>query len=458
MNNTLQNKITCTSLIRYTLPTIIMMVFFSCYTIIDGMFISRFVSSNALSALNIVFPVINLLLGVGIMFATGGSAIVAKKMGEGKIKEARENFSLITISALIMGFIIEIITLIFMKDIIYALGSTDALYFNCKEYLLYMILFTPFIILKMYFDYFLVTAGAAKLGLISGILGGIVNIILDYVFIVNMNMGIRGAALATCIGYMVTSFIGIFYCLNKKNNLHFVKPKFNLNVITKSCSNGSSEMVTQLASAVTTFVYNIVLIKLMGEDGVAAITIILYVQMLLNSTYMGFVSGVQPRISYNYGSKNEEQITKLIKYSLILNLVFGIITFIGSRSMSELLITIFTPKNTNLFNISLNAFMLFSISFIFNGVNIFASGMFTAFSNGKVSAIISSLRTFVLFIVGIIILPNFLGVNGVWLVVPFAEVLTLIISFVYIYKYRKEYMYESMFKKKVLNNIEVENI
>ena len=458
MNNTLQNKITCTSLIRYTLPTIIMMVFFSCYTIIDGMFISRFVSSNALSALNIVFPVINLLLGVGIMFATGGSAIVAKKMGEGKIEESRENFSLITISALIMGFIIEIITLIFMKDIIYALGSTDSLYFNCKEYLLYMILFTPFIILKMYFDYFLVTAGAAKLGLISGILGGIVNIILDYVFIVNMNMGIRGAALATCIGYMVTSFIGIFYCLNKKNNLHFVKPKFNLNVITKSCSNGSSEMVTQLASAVTTFVYNIVLIKLMGEDGVAAITIILYVQMLLNSTYMGFVSGVQPRISYNYGSKNEEQITKLIKYSLILNLAFGIITFIGSRSMSELLITIFTPKNTNLFNISLNAFMLFSISFIFNGVNIFASGMFTAFSNGKVSAIISSLRTFVLFIVGIIILPNFLGVNGVWLVVPFAEVLTLIISFVYIYKYRKEYMYESMFKKKVLNNIEVENI
>ena len=158
---------------------------------------------------------------------------------------------------------------------------------------------------------------------------------------------------------------------------------------------------------------------------------------------MGFVSGVQPRISYNYGSKNEEQITKLIKYSLILNLVFGIITFIGSRSMSELLITIFTPKNTNLFNISLNAFMLFSISFIFNGVNIFASGMFTAFSNGKVSAIISSLRTFVLFIVGIVILPNFLGVDGVWLVVPFAEVL---------------YMYESMFKKKVLNNIEVENI
>ena len=292
MENSLQRRITPTSLIRYTLPTVIMMIFFSFYTIIDGMFISRFVGADALSASNIVFPVIYLVLGVGIMFATGGSAIVATKMGEGKTKEARENFTLIAISALVVGIIIEIITIVFMKEIIYVLGSTKELYFNCKEYLFYMIIFTPFIILKFYFDYFLVTAGAANLGLISGIAGGIVNIILDYVFIVNLNIGIKGAALATCIGYMVPSVIGIVYFFNKKYNLHFVKPKFKLNVITKSCSNGSSEMITQLSNAVTTFLYNLVLIKLLGEDGVAAITIILYVQLLLNSAYMGFVLGV----------------------------------------------------------------------------------------------------------------------------------------------------------------------
>jgi len=454
MENSLQRRITPTSLIRYTLPTIIMMIFFSFYTIIDGMFISRFVGADALSASNIVFPVIYLVLGVGIMFATGGSAIVATKMGEGKTKEARENFTLIAISALVVGIIIEIITIVFMKEIIYVLGSTKELYFNCKEYLFYMIIFTPFIILKFYFDYFLVTAGAANLGLISGIAGGIVNIILDYVFIAKLNMGVKGAALATCIGYMVPSIIGIVYFLNKKHNLHFVKPKFKLNIITKSCSNGSSEMVTQLSNAVTTFLYNLVLIKLLGEDGVASITIILYVQLLLNSAYMGFVSGVQPRISYGYGSKDEEQIENIIKYSVIILSVFALISFIFSRQISEVLIMIFTPKNTSLFDIAHNAFMIFSISFLFNGINIFTSGMFTAFSNGKISAILSLLRTFILFIIGMMILPSILGVNGVWLVVPFAELITLIISILYMYKYRKEYMYSNMFIKRKSEKID----
>ena len=225
------------------------------------MFISKFIGSNALSATNIVFPVISLILGVGIMFATGGSAIVAKKMGEGKNKEAKEDFTLITISALVVGCIIAVISIIFMKEIIYALGSTEALYDNCEEYLFYMVIFTPFVVLKLYFDYFLVTAGVPNLGLISGIVGGLINIVLDYVFIVELNLGVKGAALATCIGYIVPSFVGIIYFMNKKHALHFIKPKFNFKVIKDSCTNGSSEMVTQLASAITTFIFNIVMIK-----------------------------------------------------------------------------------------------------------------------------------------------------------------------------------------------------
>lgn len=215
MENSLQKKVTLTSLVRYTLPTIAMMIFFSFYTIVDGMFISQFVGANALSATNIVFPVINLILGVGIMFATGGSAIVARKMGEGKDKEARENFTLITISALVIGLVIEIISIVFMKEIIYALGSTKALYFNSREYLLFMVIFTPFILLKIYFDYFLVTAGVPNLGLISGIVGGIVNIVLDYVFIVKLNMGVRGRRqnIQINIKYMNTAFP---YCQYQK--------------------------------------------------------------------------------------------------------------------------------------------------------------------------------------------------------------------------------------------------
>ena len=310
-----------------------------------------------------------------------------------------------------------------------------------------MVIFTPFILLKIYFDYFLVTAGVPNLGLISGIVGGIVNIVLDYVFIVKLNMGVRGAALATCIGYIVPSFVGIVYFMNKKHTLHFVKTKFNFNVIKNSCANGSSEMVTQLSQAVTTFIYNLVLIKLLGEDGVASITIMLYIQMLLNAAYIGFTSGVQPRISYNYGSQNKDQLQKLIKYSLIIISVFGVTTFVVSRQMSEILISIFATKNTDLFDIAHNGFLLFSIGFLVEGINIFSSGMFTAFSNGKVSALISLLRTFIFFAVGISILPNIFGVNGVWLVVPFAEFTTLVISLSLIFKYRKEYMYENMFTK-----------
>lgn len=451
MENSLEKKVTLTSLIKYTLPTVVMMMFFSLYTIIDGMFISKFVGANALSATNIVYPVINILIGIGVMFATGGSAIVAKTMGENKNEHAREYFTLITISAIAVGIVVEIICIIFMKDIIYALGSTDSLYYNCKEYLFFMIIFTPFIILKLYFDYFLVTAGVPNLGLLSSVAGGILNIVLDYVFIVEFNMGVRGAALATCIGYIVPSLVGIIYFFNKKNLLHFVKPKLNMKVVLRSCSNGMSEMVTQISSALTTFLFNIVMIKFLGEDGVAAITIMLYIQFLLNAAYLGFTSGVSPRISYNYGKQDEKQVEKLFKYSLIIICVFGIVTFFMSRAMSEILISLFAEKGSSLFDISYNGFMIFSIAFLVAGINIFGSGMFTAFSNGKISAILSFMRTFVFFLMGIFILPRVMGVNGVWLVVPFAEVSTMIISLTFMYRYKKEYLYENAFtfKRKV---------
>lgn len=451
MENSLEKKVTLTSLIKYTLPTVVMMMFFSLYTIVDGMFISKFVGANALSATNIVYPVINILIGIGVMFATGGSAIVAKTMGENKNEDAREYFTIITISAIVVGIVVEIICIIFMKNIIYALGSTESLYYNCKEYLFFMIIFTPFIILKLYFDYFLVTAGVANLGLLSSVAGGILNIVLDYVFIVEFNMGVRGAALATCIGYVVPSLVGIIYFFNKKNLLHFVKPKLNMNVILRSCSNGISEMVTQISSALTTFLFNIVMIKFLGEDGVAAITIMLYIQFLLNSAYLGFTSGVSPRISYNYGRQDEKQVENLFKYSLIIICVFGLVTFFMSRAMSEILISLFAEKGSSLFDISHNGFMIFSIAFLVAGINIFGSGMFTAFSNGKISAILSFMRTFVFFLMGIFILPRIMGVNGVWLVVPFAEVSTMIVSLTFMCKYKKEYLYDNAFtfKRKV---------
>lgn len=441
MSNSLENKISLTSLIKYTFPTVIMMVFFSLSTIIDGIFVSRYVGANALSATNIVYPVINILIGISVMFATGGNAIVAKFMGEGKNQEAKETFTLITLSALVAGLIVSVFSTIFIKDIIYALGSTDSLYKNCYDYLVVFLIFAPVMISKLFFDYFLVTAGVPKLGLISSVSGGVINIILDYLFIVEFKMGTLGAALATCVSYALPAMVGVIYFSRKSNVLCFAKPKFNMKLILDSCMNGSSEMVTQMSGAVTTFLYNAAMLKFLGEDGVASITIILYVQFLLNSAYIGFTSGVSPRISYNYGSRDDEQLRKIVKYSFTIVCVFAVFIFISSRSFSNVIIGMFSPKGTALYDITLNGFMIFSFNFLVVGMNIFTSGMFTAFSNGKVSALLSILRTFILFTIGIVTLPSFLGVNGVWMVVPFAEFTTLIVSLFFINKYKYIYMY-----------------
>lgn len=441
MTNVFSKKITLGSLLKLTLPTVIMMVFFSSYTIIDGIFISSFVGSNGLSATNIVFPVISLLLAVGVMFATGGSAIVAKNMGEGKNQEARSKFTLLTITALITATIIGVLSITFIKNLIFLLGATEALYDNCHRYLFTMLAFTPCIILKVYFDYFLVTAGAARLSLVSSVAGGIINIVLDYLFMAKLHMGIEGAAIATCIGYAVPSLVGIMYFMNKKHNLHFVSPSKDIKVILEAAGNGSSEMVIQLSSAVTTFVYNLVMMNLIGEDGVAAITIILYVQFLLASIYSGYTSGASPCISFNYGGKNRKQLEKIIRYSFLIVCYCSLISFGISLISGDFLIRAFAGSNKDVFQIARNGFSLYSLGFLIGGFNIFITGMFTAFSNGKVSAFLSLMRTLVLFLIGITILPYFMGINGVWLVVPFAEAVTLIIGIYFVYSYRKEYLY-----------------
>lgn len=441
MVNSLNSKVSVLSLIKHTLPTVIMMIFFAMYSIVDGMFVSRYVGSNALSSINIVYPMISLLIGVSVMLATGGNAVVSKLMGENKEKEAKESFTLIVLSTVIIGFIIAAVLLVFIKQIILFLGATDNLYDYCRNYLSINLLFTPFIMLKLLFDYYYVTAGKSGFGLFISVIGGITNMVLDYIFIVVFNMGVSGAAIATVIGYTLPAVVGILFFADKKRVIHFVMPKFNIQVIKQSCFNGSSEMVTQLSSAVTTFLYNIAMLKFLGEAGVAAITVILYIQFLLSAAYIGFTSGVAPRIGYNYGANNKKEIQSLVKYSYIIILVFSIITFIISKIIENPLTALFCGKGTDVYYITLNGFNLFSISFLLCGINIFTCGMFTAFSNGKVSGMLSLFRTFVFFIIGLIILPQFWGVDGVWLIAAFAEILSLILSLIVLRRYRYTYGY-----------------
>ena len=302
--NPLSQEFSICSLLCFAFPSIITMLFMGLYTIGDTIFVSRFVDTNALSAINIVTPIINIIVGLGTMLATGGSAIVARKMGAGEEKAASQDFTLIVFCGILLGFIIAIIGAVFIDDIIRILGASELLFPYCKDYLFILLIFTPASMLQVLFQNLIITAGRPGLGMVLSVGAGAINVLLDYIFMVPLGMGISGSALGTGIGYLIPTIIGICFFMIGKGNMRFTLPVFRPMVLIESCTNGCSEMVSQAAAAVTTFLFNIVMIRLLGENGVAAITIIIYTQFLLTSLYIGFSMGVAPIISYNYGSQN----------------------------------------------------------------------------------------------------------------------------------------------------------
>lgn len=441
MSNSIAKDFKFFSLLRFALPTMVMMIFMSLYSIVDGIFISRLLGTNALSAANIVYPVISIVFAVGIMLSTGGSALIAKKLGEGKEREAREDFSFLTLVSFLFGIAILLIGNIFIEPIVRALGSTDALLPYCVDYLSVSLLLAPAAMLQMMFQTFFVTAGKPLIGLMLTISGGVANMILDYLFMGPFNVGISGAALATGIGELIPAVIGLFYFLFTRHSLYLTKPVVRFQVLKESCFNGSSEMVTNLSTAVVTYLFNITMLKFLGEPGVAAITIVLYGQFLFNALYMGFSMGVAPVISYNHGSQNLPLLKRIFKICIGFISISSILITIMALVSSPVIVEIFTPIGSATYDIAKTGFFLFSINYIFAGINIYSSSMFTAFSDGKVSALISFVRTFVLIVLNILLLPYLIGVNGVWLAVPAAEFMTLFLSVYLFYKKRDVYHY-----------------
>ncbi len=416
------------SLIKFAVPSMVMMVFMGLYTIVDTIFVARFVGTNALSSINIVCPVINIIVGLGTMLGTGGSAIVAKKMGSGKTEEARSNFTLIIVAGILTGLAVTIIGLLFLDEIIRGLGASGILFPFCKDYLTIQLIFAIGNIMQVLYQNLFVTAGKPTLGLMVSILAGLSNMAFDYMFIVLLHMGIKGAALGTGIGYLIPTLIGTLFFLTARSELHFCKPKMDALVLFKSCSNGASEMVSQLSTAVTTFLFNATMMNLLGEDGVAAITVIIYSQFLLATLYIGFSMGVAPVISYHYGSGNVKQLKKIVCVCFCLILAISVFVFLFSFFAGESIARIFAENNANVCEIAKKGFSIFSFGFLFSGCNIFASALFTALSKGKASATISFLRTFGFIMVFLLIFPRFLGVAGVWFAIPIAELLTLLLA------------------------------
>ncbi len=430
-------KWSAASLLRFAFPTIVMMVFMGLYTIVDTIFVARFVSTDALSAINIVCPVINLTVGLGTMIAAGGSAVVSRKMGAGLEQEAKEDFTLLVLAAAGIGAAILICGTLWLNPILLALGASERLLPYCRDYLGLLLLFLPANVIQTVYANLFVTAGKPGLGFGLSVLAGLANILLDYVFIVLGGMEIRGAALGTGLGYLIPAAAGTVFFFRNRGALFFVKPRWRGALLTESCLNGSSEMVGQLAAALTTFLFNLTMMERLGEDGVAAVTIMIYSQFLLNTLFIGFSMGVAPVIGFHYGSGNRKQQRKILSICIRFLAAASLLIFALSISGGSLVVRMFTPDASRVYEIAAAGFPVFSVSFLFCGFNIFISALFTALSNGKVSAVLSFLRTFGLLCGGILLLPRLFVITGVWMAVPMAEGIMFFVSLGCLIYYRE---------------------
>jgi Na+-driven multidrug efflux pump len=440
-SNVYEKPVTLKNIVKFAVPTIAMTVFMSFYTMVDGLFVSNLIGTDALSAINLTAPVIQLVTAVSTMLATGGSAVIMKKMGEQKTDEAKEDFTFLIIVNVIVGFVMCAAGYLAMDFIFAGMNLSPAVEGYCVEYLSRYLIFTVPILLMNNFTLYMIASEKAVLSLICSVTGGILNMALDYVFIAGLDMGIGGAAVATGLGYSVTAVAGLFVFSRKKSLLHFKKPVFRIRVLGSAASNGCSEMATALVTGIVTMMFNWTMLHYVGEDGVAAVTIIMYVLMFASSLYTGYSYGVAPMLSFYYGEQNREKLKKLVGLSMKVIAVISVITAAASFVMTRPLVSVFARTDNPVYDLAVTGNRICTAALLFIGFNIFASGMFTALSNGIVSAVLAFSRSFVFMLITMIALPLLLGVNGIWLATPVAELMALSLSFFMLLKYRKRYGY-----------------
>ncbi len=440
-SNVYEKPVTLKSILKFAVPTIAMTVFMSFYTMVDGFFVSNLIGTNALSAINLTAPVIQLVTAVSTMLATGGSAAVMKKMGEQKAKEAKEDFTFLILVNVIVGVVMCAAGYL-AKDYIFSGMSLSAdVERYCVEYLSCYLVFTVPILLMNNFTLYMIASERGNLSLICSVAGGILNMALDYVLIVRFGMGISGTAIATGIGYSVTAVAGVFVFSKKKSLLHFKKPVFRFKVLVSAAANGCSEMATALVTGIITMLFNWTMLTFAGEDGVAAVTIIMYVLMFASSLYTGYSYGAAPMLSYYYGEQNYTKLKKLVAVSLKVIAEISLVTAAVSFLLTRPLVSVFASPDNPVYDLAVTGNRICSAALLFIGFNIFASGLFTALSNGVVSAVLAFSRSFVFMMITMIVLPRIMGVNGIWLATPAAELMALALSAFMFSKYRKRYKY-----------------
>ena len=438
----LSDHFTYKKLIKFTFPSIAMMIFTSIYGVVDGYFVSNFVGKTPFAALNLIWPYVMVMGCIGFMFGTGGSALVAKTMGEGDKKKANEQFSLIVYASVILSIIIATISFLFMKQIAGLLGAEGELLNNCVLYGRILCLAVPFYVLQFEFQSFFVTAQKPKLGLYMTLICGITNMILDFLFIAVFDWDLAGAASATAISQFIGGLFPLFY-FSKKNTslLRLCRTKFSLWVLSRSCTNGISELLSNISMSLVSMLYNAQLMRYVGEDGVAAYGVLMYINLIFLSVFIGYCIGTAPIVSFNFGSKNHDELKSIIKKSMVILIVSSVFMLIASLLLSKPLSILFVGYDSTLLKLTQTAFLIFSFSFLFAGIPMYASAFFTALNNGFVSALVSLLRTVVFQVSTVLILPLVLGVNGIWASTVAAEFCALLVAVLLILLNKRKYNY-----------------
>lgn len=440
----LSDHFTYGKLIKFTLPSIAMMIFTSIYNVVDGFFVSNFAGKIPFAAINLIMPVLIMLGTVGFMFGTGGTAIVAKTLGEGHKEKANSYFSLFVYVAFAIGIVLAASGFIFIRPICSLLGASGELSENCVVYARIVLASLPFFVLQIMFQSFFVAAEKPHLGLTVAISSGVTNMALDAVLVVLLpqQYKLAGAAVATAMSEVVGGVVPLFYFFRKNSSLlRLGTTKYDGRAIFKACANGSSEFMSNISMSFVGMLYNLQLMKYAGENGVAAYGVMMYVSMVFSAAFIGYSMGTAPVVSYHFGAKNHTELKGLLRQSITMIAVFGAGMVISAQLLAVPLANMFVGYDAILAKLTVSGFRIFSLSFGFMGAGIFASGFFTALNDGVTSAIISFLRTFIFQAVAIMTLPVVLGIDGVWISIVAAEFMSVVLGAVFLVVKRKRYHY-----------------
>lgn len=438
----LSDHFTYSKLLRFVFPSIIMMVFTSIYGVVDGLFVSNFAGKTAFASINLVMPFVMILGGIGFMIGTGGTALVSKVLGEGKKEKANEIFTMMIIFTLLLGALLSVIGVISMPWVAKFLGATEEMMADCVIYGRIVTGFTVTFMLQNVFQSFLIAAEKPKLGLLATVLAGITNMALDAIFIIVFKWGVAGAAIATGLSQCVGGIFPLIYFLRKNSSLlRLTKTKLEIKPILNACGNGSSELMSNISSSVVSMIYNFQLMKYVGEDGVSAYGVLMYVQFIFVAIYIGYAIGCAPITGYHFGARNHNELKNMLRKSSFLSAVSGVVLTILAIALSSPLAKIFVGYDEELYELTRHAFRLFAYSFLLAGFNIFTSSFFTALNNGAVSAAISFMRTLIFQTSSVLILPIFFGVDGIWWAITVAEFFAFILSLIFLFAKRKKYNY-----------------